>query len=227
MPKFDYPIRRATQLNFFGMRKITCIIVLMFSVKANAIAQKYLFYLHGKIVEDQGANASNTLFGKYEYDNILAKFREAHFTVISEVRKPNTDVKEYAHKVAGEVDSLLKAGAKPGNITVVGASKGALIAMLASSYLNNYKVNFAFLSSCNDYLAGSFPEMEFCGNILSIYEKSDPGNQSCDKLKARSSRSMPHYKELEINTGRQHGYLYKPIPEWMDPVMRWANGNYK
>jgi len=208
------------------MIRIAFLAFALFIISETTIAQKYVFYLHGKIVEDQGPNASNGAFGKYEYENILAKFREEQFTVLSECRKPNTDVKEYAHKIVLQIDSLLKAGAPPGNITVVGASKGALIAMYVSSYLSNPKVNFAFLSSCNDYVLTSFPDISFCGNILSIFEKSDPGNQSCDKIKSSSTRSIPHYKELEINTGLQHGYLYKPIPEWMEPVEKWANGKY-
>jgi hypothetical protein len=198
----------------------------LFAISEAAFGQKYVFYLHGKIVEDQGPNASNGAFGKYEYDNILAKFREAHFTVLSECRKPNTDVKEYAHKVVSQIDSLLKGGAKAEHITVVGASKGALIAMYVSTYLNNPKVNFAFLSSCNDYVFTADNDIAFCGNILSIYEKSDEGNQSCEKFKSNSKRSMPHYKEIEINTGLHHGYLYKPIPEWMSPAIKWANSDY-
>jgi hypothetical protein len=209
------------------MLKSIIFALVLFGISEAAIAQKYVFYLHGKIVEDQGANASNTAYGKYEYDNILAKFREAHFTVLSECRKPNTDVKEYAHKVVSQIDSLLKAGVQPGNITVVGASKGALIAMYVSTYLDNQHVNFAFLSSCNDYVFTSCPDIAFCGNILSIYEKSDEGNQSCDKFKTGSKRPMPHYKEIEVNTGLHHGYLYKPIPEWMGPAIKWANGDYK
>lgn len=209
------------------MLKRLLLLFLLFIISETTFAQKYVFYLHGKIVEDQGANASNTAFGKYEYDNILAKFKEEHFIVISEVRKQNTDVKEYAHKVVLQIDSLLRSGVQPGNITIVGASKGALIAMYVSTYLNNSHVNFAFLSSCNDYVLNSFPDIAFTGNVLSIYEKSDEGNQSCDKIKNNSTRSVPNYKEVAINTGLRHGYLYKPITEWMGPVTRWANGDYK
>ena len=191
-----------------------------------AAAQRYVFYLHGKIVEDQGPNARNDAFGSYEYENILAAFRNEHFIVISECRKPNTDVKDYAHKVAGQMDSLLKLGVKPGDITVIGASKGALIAMFVSTYVKNPHVNYVFMSSCNDYVFSSFADIEFCGNILSIYEKSDPGNGSCDLLKKRSHLTVPYYKDLEINTGLKHGYLYKPIPEWVKPSVKWANGDY-
>jgi hypothetical protein len=191
-----------------------------------ASAQRYVFYLHGKIVEDQGPNARNEAFGTYEYENILAAFREEHFTVISECRKPDTDVKEYAHKVAAQADSLLKLGVKPGNITVIGASKGALIAMYVSTYLKNPHVNFVFMSSCNDYVMGSLTDIAFCGNILSIHEKSDEGNGACDKLKDLSKMPVPHYKDLEINTGLKHGYLYKPISEWMNPAIGWAKEVY-
>ena len=207
------------------MRAVLVVVFLLVQ-SLTVFAQRYVFYLHGKIVEDQGPTARNEAFGAYEYDNILAALRKEHFIVISECRKPDTDVKEYARKIAGQVDSLLKTGVKPGNITVIGASKGALIAMQASSYIKNPHVNFVFMSSCNDYAFSSFSDLSLCGNILSIYEKSDPGNGSCAKFRDRSKLSIPHYKDLEINTGLKHGYLYKPIPEWMAPAVSWANENY-
>jgi hypothetical protein len=38
---------------------------------------------------------------------------------------------------------------------------------------------------------------------------------------------VPHYKEIELNTGLKHGYIYKPLPEWMNPAIKWAKGNYE
>src|SRR4051812_10850128 len=83
---------------------VFCLSVLMYG------QQRYIFYLHGKIVEDQGANAVDTVrgFGAYQYENILAVFRKEAFVVISEIREKNTDVEVYALKIKEQVDSLIK-----------------------------------------------------------------------------------------------------------------------
>lgn len=198
--------------------------VFLFFTAATAHAQKYLFYLHGKIVEDQGADAVETAqgFGAYEYRNILAAFRKESFTVLSEVRPRNTDPVAYAGKVVKQIDSLLRAGVQPGKITVIGASKGSVIAMHVSSLLKNKDVNFVFMAGC----FSDDDAVNFCGNILSIYEKSD-GVGSCTAIKKRSANPVPHYKEIELNTGLRHGFLYKPLAEWVKPAVKWANNNFE
>lgn len=193
----------------------------------NSSAEKYLFYLHGKILEDQGANASNPYFGIYKYNDILAAFRKEGFAVISEVRKKNTDVEQYADQVTDQINELLKKGIPANDITVVGASKGAVIAMFVSTLLKNKDVNFVFLAACNDGNFESFPEINFYGNILSIYEKSDDIGESCIRFKNKASTTINHYKEIEINTGLHHGFLFQPLPEWVTPTVKWSNGDYK
>src|SRR5438034_11753080 len=116
------------------MRRLFFLIVMLTS-SVGAFSQRYLFYLHGRIVEDQGTNAVDTIrgFGPYRYQAIVDSLRKRNFVVISEVRQKNTDVEQYAGKVKTQIDSLLHTGIAPANITVVGASKGAAIAMLTSS----------------------------------------------------------------------------------------------
>jgi len=95
---------------------------------------KYLFYLHGKIVEDQGVGAKHERHGEYEYEKILESFKAEDFTVISEVRPKDTDIKDYAAKVTRQINKLIEKGVSPQDITVVGASKEAWITMLISTY---------------------------------------------------------------------------------------------
>ncbi|MEO6166644.1 MAG: alpha/beta hydrolase [Chitinophagales bacterium] len=190
-------------------------------------AQKYVFYLHGMIVENMGAKAVSPSFGEYKYDAILEAFRKEGFTVMSEVRKPNTDVSEYARTITEQINGLLKKGVPAKDITVVGASKGALIAMHVSTFVKNKEMNFVFLAACNDGNFQSFPEIAFYGNILSIYERSDDIGESCIRFKEKSAASISHYKEIEINSGLEHGFLFRPIPEWMKPAVGWANGDYE
>ena len=209
--------------------KLFIIILIIFMPTNIIFAQHYLFYLHGKIIEDQGVNAVDTAngYGAYQYEDILNAFREANFSVLSEARQKNTNVLEYAHKVVHKIDSLIQNGVKPNDITVVGASKGAIIAMFISSYLKNKDVNFVFLAGCNDDILNDFPEIQFCGNILSIYEKSDDIGHSCLKFEKRTLLTIPHYKEIELNTRLKHGFLYKPLAEWIEPVIKWAKNNYQ
>lgn len=97
----------------------------------------YLFYLHGKIIEDQGLPAISPDYGEYEYAAILEALQGYDYVVISEQRAANADGIEYARRVAGQVTMLLVAGVPPEHITVVGASKGAGIAIYVSHTLAN------------------------------------------------------------------------------------------
>ena len=181
----------------------------------------YLFYLHGKILEDQGVNAQSKDYGHYEYQNILDTLTSAKFNVISEIRPKNTDPDTYALKVVRQVDSLLKAKVPPTHISVIGASKGAWIAMQVSSKLKCEQANFVFMGICGndyDYTAEMF---KVCGHILSIYEKSDALGSTCEALK-KSGSCVTAYNEIELQMGIGHGFLYRPYKEWVIPAIAWA-----
>ena len=179
---------------------------------------RYLFYLHGKIVE-QARRPMNPSYGAYEYDQILGTFKQNGFIVISEQRKKDTDVEQYAKKVAGQVKQLLSAGVLPKHITVVGASQGSWMAMLASTYLKNREVNFVIMAACSAD-SGFLDMVNLHGNVLSIYERSDQAG-SCEKYRVDAT-GLGAYKEVELNTGLKHGFIYKPLKEWIDPAVTWA-----
>jgi hypothetical protein len=179
---------------------------------------RYLFYLHGKIVE-QGIRPTSEKFGVYEYEQILDTFRQSGFVVISEQRKKDTDVEQYAAKVAVQVRRLLRAGVPPRHVTVVGASQGSWMAMLASTYLENRDLNFVLIAACS--AEDAFLRMvNLHGNVLSIYERSDLA-QSCEKFRADAT-GLGEYREVEVNTGLRHGFLYRPLKEWVEPTLAWA-----
>jgi hypothetical protein len=187
-------------------------------------SQTYVFYLHGHIVEIQGANAveTNQGFGAYKYNDILDSLKSAGFIVKSEVRPPDTDVKQYASKVAAEIMELIGRGVDPSAISVIGASKGGYIAMEVSSLMKNDKLNFIVMGAC----PGSAAEknLHLFGNVLFIREKTD-NVENCEGLKMVSP-GIKKYKDLEINTGLRHGFLYRPIKEWLQPAITWASGKY-
>lgn len=208
------------------MVKLKKIIYILFisSCFHKASSQQIIFYLPGKIVENQGAKAFDTMngYGAYLYDVILDSLKKRGATVLSDVRSKDTDVKTYALKIKKEIDSLLKTGIKPEAITVIGASKGASIAMYVSTFLKNKRVNFVFMAAC--YQGSIDTELNCYGNILSIYEASDQAG-SCNAV-ILSSKGLSHFKELKLNTGLKHGFLYKPLSEWIEPCLQWSMANY-
>ncbi|HEX9962291.1 MAG TPA: alpha/beta hydrolase, partial [Pyrinomonadaceae bacterium] len=190
------------------------------AAQAGNTKAKYLFYLHGKIVEDQGAKAVSERYGAYEYEKIVEGFRAEGFNVVSEARPKDTDVIKYAEKVAGQVRQLLKDGVAPENITVVGASRGAFIAMLASTYIKNKNVNFVIIAGCS--VSREFLNLaNLHGNVLSIYEKSDTTG-SCKQV-FEDAEGLSKQKEVMLETGLAHGFIYRPMREWLIPTLDWAN----
>jgi len=192
-----------------------------------ASGEKYLFYLHGKIIEDQGIpRPRSEKFGYYEYEKILETFRNRGFTVHSEVRPANTHVAAYAEKVAGEIKKILRTGVPPGRITVVGASKGGVIAIFISALLQNPNIHFVFLACCHEAALKNLRDRRthVAGNILSIYDSADDtGCGSCQGFfTSARGKKLGHSKEIVLNLGMGHGILYRPLPEWVEPVVAWA-----
>ncbi len=159
-------------------------------------------------------------YGVYEYQQILDAFRSRGFIVISEARAKDTDGNQYAAKVVEQITRLLEANVPPNKITVVGASKGAVIAMLASTLLKNRNVNFVLMCNCNDYILENY-DLDLHGNVLSIYDAADEYGQSCQKFFERASGLNKH-EEMELRTGLGHGIIFRPMAEWIDPVANWA-----
>lgn len=180
---------------------------------------RYLFYLHGRIIEDKGTHAVHERHGAYEYEKILETFRGAGFVVISEARAKDTDNAQYAAKVVTQINALLKAGVAPRGITVVGASKGSGIAMYVSSLLKHRDVNFVIMAGCVEQTLKN-PALNLYGRVLSIYDASDDVG-TCESLFARSA-GLSTRKEIKINIGLGHGFLYRPHKEWIEPAIEWA-----
>jgi hypothetical protein len=200
--------------------------ILSFGQTKNA-DQAYVFFLHNKFIEENDLNAAHPEYGKAEYDKILESFRKDNFIVFSEKRKKNTNASDYAEKVVKQIKTLLKKGIAPGKITVIGTSKGGYIAQYVSTYLANPNVNFVFIGCFRDSDIEEIPVINFCGNILTIYEKSDIYGVSALKRKETSKLKINHFKEIELNTNLKHGFLYKALDEWIAPSKKWANGNYE
>jgi hypothetical protein len=187
--------------------------------------KQYLFYLHGKIIEDQGIPAISPDYGEYEYQAILEKLGSYGFVVISEQRAKNIDSMDYAKRASEQVKVLLDSGVPAYNITIVGASKGAGITILVSHLLENEKINFVIMAICDPATVAELKQNEISlyGNVLSIYDSADELAGSCQKLFSFSlGKGISKYSEIVLNVGTGHGILYKPLDEWIKPVIEWA-----
>ncbi len=181
---------------------------------------RYLFYLHGKIIEDEGVRPVSPRFGVYDYEEILHALAAPGVTVISEARAKGTVPRVFAAKVAQQVRALLAAGVAPDWITVVGFSKGGLIAMLVSSELQDERVRYVFMASCGPWIA-SAPGLHVSGQVLTIREASDELAGSCAAAFAQAGGLGAH-RELELHLGGGHGAFFRPHAEWVEPVLAWA-----
>ncbi|MBF4491451.1 dienelactone hydrolase family protein [Flavobacterium sp. JLP] len=188
--------------------------------------QRYIFFLHNKFIEENDLSVPHPEYGKAEYNEILTSFRADNFIVYSEIRSKNTNAAKYAKKIVKQIKALLKKGVSSNKITVIGTSKGGYIAQYVSTYLANPDVNFVFIGCFRDSDIEEIPDINFCGNILTIYEKSDIYGVSAIKRKETSKLKINHFKEIELHTNLKHGFLYKALDEWIAPSKKWANGNY-
>lgn len=190
---------------------------------------KYMFYLHGKIIEDQGLPAISPEFGEYRYEEILRTLQSHGLMIISEQRPRDADLTDYALRVTRQVNDLLNYGVPPGSITVVGASKGAAIASLVSDLVSNSDVNYVLLGGCYQPMVDEWIEQgkSLSGNVLSIYDFTDEYASSCEELFAFSeSTRLGQHGELVLQVGAGHGILYKPLTEWVLPTARWAKQDW-
>lgn len=180
---------------------------------------RYLFYLHGQIVEDKGLRPEHPQLGIYEYQAIRDTLAGRGLVVISEARPAGTDVWDYAQKIVGQIEQLLAAGVPAGHITVAGHSKGGAIAILTSSLMQNDRINYVFLACCGDWMAPN-PNVNVSGRILSIYDVSDQWAGSCQEAFDKAARPLVT-REIKLDTGKGHGAFYRPMIEWVDPMIEW------
>jgi hypothetical protein len=180
---------------------------------------RFVVYLHGRIVEDMGPDAVSPEYGKYDYAGILRHFADSGFVVVSELRSPDTDPEQYADSIVIRMRALIRSGVSPDRITIVGASKGAVIAMLVSSRMQE-SLRYVLIGNCNSYVFGRF-DLRLHGHVLSIFEASDSLGQSCEPLRGRSP-DMSSFEERRLQTGLRHGFLFRAVTPWLEPTVRWA-----
>jgi pimeloyl-ACP methyl ester carboxylesterase len=196
------------------------------SAHAGDPSPRHVIYLHGRIVqEQQSARPRHPRFGYYELEGILDAFEQRGFAVTGRIRPKGASVGESADAVVREVRGLLAAGVPAHRVTVVGASMGAGIALVASARLADPQLRFAVLGACLSANAKPIRDAEgkpLAGHVLSIREASDELTEPCPAWSEAEHPSRLEVREIVVRTGLAHGFLYRPLPEWMGPVVDWA-----
>ena len=185
----------------------------------------YLFYLHGGVVTVKGDNAINDPvpeYGPYQYSRILDTLQAHGFYVISERRLPGVDDSVYARKIAQQVDTLLKAKVATSKIILVGASAGSNIVLLVSGRLKNPEMKYVIMGGCSPDIYTYYLNVNIEGHFLSIIESSD-SRGTCGKIFENRKR-VKSFREIKLETGLNHGFIYKPYAAWLDPVLQWFQG---
>ncbi|MEM7082707.1 MAG: subclass B3 metallo-beta-lactamase [Pseudomonadota bacterium] len=180
----------------------------------------YLFYLHGKIIEDQGLAAVSPMLGEYQYVSILQTLAAHGFDVISRARPQGADVEIEANRIAEQVRTLMRQGVPASRITIAGASKGAFIAARVSSLLDDSTVNIVLLAGCSaDAMAiAEQHAITLSGRVLAVYDVADRWAGSCAPL-VQSSTRVSEFQELRVQDGTGHGLIYTPSPSWVEPLV--------
>jgi pimeloyl-ACP methyl ester carboxylesterase len=199
------------------------------SVAGDTPRPRHLIYLHGRIVqEQQSARPRHPRFGYYELEKIVAALRERGFVVSGEIRPKPASVDDSANLVVEQVRRLLRSGVAADQVTVVGASMGAAIALVASARLRDPELRFCVLGAClSENVRGLLADEGKApsGRVLSIREASDESTRDCPAWTKRLQPRVPIVvREIVLDTGLSHGFLYQPLPEWLDPVVEWAEG---
>lgn len=184
-------------------------------------SSRYLFYLHGLIVEFGGIRPKSEEHGYYEYQRILEALASEGFIVISEVRAKDTEVQSYARKIVKQIRSLLDNGVPPDNITIVGASKGGAIAAYISSFLQEEKLSYLILAGLFEkYLEDE--NLILHGKVLSIHDLDDHLKITPQAYFQRS-KGLGEFQEIVLDLKKGHGIIYQPYREWLDPFIEWLN----
>ncbi|AZA76936.1 alpha/beta hydrolase [Chryseobacterium sp. G0186] len=183
----------------------------------------YIFFLHNKFLEDHSLQEKHPKYGVAEYESILHQLKDKNTIIISEKRKANTEPSVYAEKVKKQIDSLMGKGVKAGMITIVGTSQGGYIAQYVSYYEKNPQLKFVFIgASFKDDSLEKDKNFRLYGRILSITEKSDDSHVPLSHEQRFIRSDIKDFKEIELNTGLNHGFLFKALKDWIIPVKSWV-----
>jgi hypothetical protein len=91
------------------------------------------------------------------------------------------------------------------------------------AHINENPIKYVLLGANSSNTEQLF-EWSLHGSILGIYESSDDIADRDYSYWMRRSPEAEQFEQLELQTGLGHGFLYRPITEWLVPAKKWING---
>ncbi len=183
-----------------------------------AQAEDLVIYLHNAWYEKHKGGEPHPKFGVYDMDGIKAALgQEVSFEAPE--RAAGLSPSAAAEALVNRLEDKIAQGRDPWTVKVIGASKGAYIAMLASELMRKPAVRWVLVGGCNPKrLRGREPELT--GRVLSIYETSDTVAGPCP-TGTPLTRSTQSFRQISINAGTNHGFLFTADPAWVGPAKDW------
>lgn len=185
--------------------------------------QQYVIYLHGGIVTGSDGRPTSSYFGIYEYRDILYQISGYGFTVISEIRDDDSELKKQVAHIVDWIKQLKNANVPGSNISVIGASMGGIIAGRVSNLIDDQEIKYVLIASM--YNMKSIPPISLHGRVLTIYDQSDERDWVAEEYFARSP-GLAARKVIVTDTGLGHGLLFIAHPAWVTPAVKWMKGEH-
>jgi hypothetical protein len=195
------------------------VIFLFLQCQSDPTPERHIFYLHGRIIEQQGIDAEHEVYGKYEFREIIDSLKTTGATVHATVRPADVNFHEFCAQTVAEIEQLIQSGIPPQYISVIGASKGGVMAMYIS-HLSQQPINYVLLGANNKVIERE-NDWELHGRVLGVTEQTDHLANRHYKVWETMSPYLVKLKEVNLNTGLGHGFLYRPMDEWWQPTKEW------
>ena len=88
-----------------------------------------------------------------------------------------------------------------------------------SDKVANPEVKYVIMGGCAPDIFKYYLNIDIHGRFLSIIEASDTRG-TCERI-FESRKHLKSFEEIELNTGLNHGFIYKPFAAWVDAVLQW------
>ena len=178
-----------------------------------------VIFLHNAFFEKNKDGQAHKRFGPYDFEGIKAALRKDR-TLIAPERGPDADPQQAADALVANVKQMIESGRSADRIKVIGASKGAFIAQLASAKLEEPEMRWVLVGGCHTkrMSKGGFPAMT--GRVLSIYDSSDQIAGPCAPYKPLTAKTSS-FEEISISLGEGHGFQFSGNSAWITPALDW------
>ncbi len=181
-------------------------------------SRAYVIYAHGLIVEGTDPRPVHPRWGVYDFPAVAEAFVQPDTDVIAIHRPKGTDPGEHAAFLAENIRRMVANGVEQRRITLIGFSRGGYIVALTSNALRDAPVNTVILAGCAGWVEAQ-QAIQLSGHVLSVFETSDFVG-SCLALADRSAAILS-FREIAIDTGKEHGAFYRPRKAWVSPTKAW------